>query len=167
MAPSLAQLTSACCMFGLDAAGDYDALHARVGAHLVDKLFASHASTPSTSSDDEAPRRREKRPLSESARRWHSFARHERPLVKQAGYTDNVAIVKEIAARYKRAKLVGTPAQPPLLEAPSPDVAAADGIKWALAELPDDQINEALAAHGIEPGEDAEANLDALAVVLI
>ena len=77
-------------------------MHARLGAHLVNSLFACEATScaPSTSSEDEATttRRRDKRPLSESAMRWHAFVRKERPLVKQAGYTDNVAIVKEVCA---------------------------------------------------------------------
>ena len=88
---------------------------------------------------------------------------HVTAFAPRASASSRPRVRAQIAQRYKRAKLVGTPAQPPLLEGP----AESDGIKWALAELPKEQIAEALVAHGIDPSDDAAANIDALAIVLI
>ena len=116
MSPTLDQLRTACTTFSLDASGDEQAMRARLGGFLVDRLFSNPSTTPSTS-EDEAPARREKRPLSASAAAWHAFARKERALVKEGlGITDRVAVIKEVAARYKGAKLVGGPSQPPMLQ---------------------------------------------------
>lgn len=37
--PSVAQLRATCAAVGIDATGEYDAVHARLGSHLVDRLY--------------------------------------------------------------------------------------------------------------------------------
>lgn len=169
MRVTMEQLRGACAMFALEAGGSEAALRERLGSFLVDRLFSAPAApSPSTSSDGEAQpsqRRREKRPLSAAAAAWHAFARRERELVKQSGVTDHVQVVKEVAARYKRFKLVGTSQQPPMLAAP--DDKDDDGFVRALAELPEAEIADALAAHGLTPGADADANVAMLARALL
>ena len=167
MSPTLDQLRTACTTFSLDASGDEQAMRARLGSFLVDRLFSNPSTTPSTSSEDEAPARRDKRPLSASAAAWHAFARKERALVKEGlGLTDPVAVIKEVAARYKRAKLVGSSSEPLMLNAPSDETC--EGIKTALRELPHDEIKTALSAHGIEADVvDLDANIETLARALL
>ena len=164
MPPTVDQLRAACTTFSLDAEGDEQAMRARLGGFLVDRLFSS-PSTPSTS-EDEAPARRDKRPLSASAAAWHAFARKERALVKEGlGITNRVEVIKEVAARYKRAKLVGSASGPLMLPAPSDE--ACEGIKTALRELPHDEIKTALSAHGMEAVVDIDTNIETLARALL
>ena len=77
-----------------------------------------------------------------------------------------VAVIKEVAARYKRAKLVGSPSQPPMLLPPT-DEDETDGIKNALRELPPAEIASALSAHGIPTVVDIDENIDLLARALL
>ena len=173
--PSYDRLVRACAALDIDTSGDAAALHARLGAALVARLLDVPAPTtpPPTParSPPGAPERRsggEKRPLSEAAARWHAFARHERPLVLQAGFTANADVIKEISRRFKLAKRVGTAAQPPMLEAPSEGDSASDssGVVALLDDVGDGEIASALAAHGLEPTSDADADRAALASVV-
>ena len=175
-------LLAACTAFGLDTTGDDATLAQRVGSTVAERLFGtvvgSASVTPSTSStpctQHKRPREDEKKPLSVKAARWHAFAKRERPLVKQAGITGNAEVLKEVAARYKRFLVVGTPDQPPLLAGPSTPEGEEgdadgeeDGLVSALRDLSADEVNEALKTQGVEPGNDPELNIVQLATALM
>ena len=170
-------LLAACTAFGLDTTGDDAALAQRVGSTVAERLFgaavgsaAATSTTPCT--QHKRPREDEKKPLSVKAARWHAFAKRERPLVKQAGITGNAEVLKEVAARYKRFLVVGTPDQPPLLAGPSMPAGEEgdgeeDGLVSALRDLSADEVNEALKTQGVEPGSDPELNIVQLATALM
>ena len=172
-------LLAACTAFGLDTTGDDATLAQRVGSTVAERLFgaavgsaAATSTTPCT--QHKRPREDEKKPLSVKAARWHAFAKRERPLVKQAGITGNAEVLKEVAARYKRFLVVGTPDQPPLLAGPSTPEGEEgdadgeeDGLVSALRDLSADEVNEALKTQGVEPGNDPELNIVQLATALM
>ena len=175
-------LLAACTAFGLDTTGDDATLAQRVGSTVAERLFGtvvgSAAVTSSTSStpctQHKRPREDEKKPLSVKAARWHAFAKRERPLVKQAGITGNAEVLKEVAARYKRFLVVGTPDQPPLLAGPSTPEGEEgdadgeeDGLVSALRDLSADEVSQALKTQGVEPGNDPELNIVQLATALM
>ena len=83
-----------------------------------------------------------KKPLSEKAARWFAFLKSERVLVKQTGlYTGNADVLKEVAARYKRFRLVGTPDQPLLLAPPSDtEYADAEATEKARLEVVEEEM---------------------------
>ena len=169
-------LLAACTAFGLDTTGNDATLAQRVGSTVAERLFgaavgsaAATSTTPCT--QHKRPREDEKKPLSVKAARWHAFAKRERPLVKQAGITGNAEVLKEVAARYKRFLVVGTPDQPPLLAGPSTQEGEGDGeedgLVSALRDLSADEVNEALKTQGVEPGNDPELNIVQLATALM
>ena len=169
-------LHAACTAFGLDATGDDATLAQRVGSTVAERLFgaavgsaAAVSTTPCT--QHKRPREDEKKPLSVKAARWHAFAKRERPLVKQAGITGNAEVLKEVAARYKRFLVVGTPDQPPLLAGPSTQEGEGDGeedgLVSALRDLSADEVSQALKTQGVEPGNDPELNIVQLATALM
>jgi hypothetical protein len=99
----------------------------------------------------------------------HAFAKRERPLVKQAGITGKADVLKEVAARYKRFRLVGTPDQPLLLAPPSDteDADAEDGLLAAIRELSPDEVSEALEAQGVAATDDPTRNASLLVDALM
>ena len=167
---------AACAAFGLDTTGNAETLAQRIGVHIAERLFADVAtSVPATPHSErkrpceKRPREGEKRPLTEKARAWHAFAKRERPLVKQAGITGKADVLKEVAARYKRFRLVGTPDQPLLLAPPSDteDADAEDGLLAAIRELSPDEVSEALEAQGVAATDDPMRNASLLVDALM
>ena len=109
-----------------------------------------------------------KRPLTA----WHAFQRTEKDRVKQAGFHGRVAIVREIARRWKLFKQVGTSNAPLMLghssdEASSEAESVPDGLVTALADLSPEELSHALQAQGIEDTGDRDTNVAALARAMV
>lgn len=151
---------------GLDAEGDAEALHARLGAALVKELLTpKRGSKRRVDGTSSAPKR--------SKSEWHSFMKSERPRVVASGVTGRAAIIKEIARRWALWKPVGTSSQPLAIMPPTSDSesdgsgAPLEGLLDALKELDEGEINAALSAHGLSVDGDATAKIHTLAVAMV
>ena len=97
---------------------------------------------------------------------WHAFQRTETDRVKQAGFHGRVAIVQEIARRWKIFKQVGTSHAPLMLGHTSDEAsseASSDGLVAALADLTPEELSHALHVQGIHDAGDRDTNVAALA----
>ena len=150
---------------GLEADGDADELHARLGASLVKELLTpKRASKRRVDGTSSAPKR--------SKSEWHSFMKSERPRVVASGVTGRAAIIKEIARRWALWKHVGTSSQPLALMAPTSDSesdgsAPPEGLLELLKDLDESEVNAALAAHGLPVDGDSNAKVHALATAMV
>ena len=169
--PSKEMLIGACAAHGIDRTGTQEQLHRRLGDHLVSQLlFGTHVGS--------------KRPLYSPPRgsaatasnkcpatAWHAFQRTEKDRVKAAGFHGRVAIVQEIARRWKLFKQVGTSNAPLMLGHTSDEASEAesvpDGLVVAIADLSAEELSHALEAQAIEDTGDREANVAALARAML
>ena len=147
----------------------------RLGLHLVTKLLKP----------DVQKKRKATSAPSRSANAWYSFLRSEKPNVVAAGFTTRAEQIKEIARRYKIAKMVGTSGAPLALMPPSESDTestsspalmppgdsdtdeGADGLIEALKQLDAAELNAAMAAHGLPIDGDDEEKAGALAQAMM
>jgi hypothetical protein len=169
--PSKEMLIGACAAHGIDRTGTQEQLHRRLGDHLVSQLlfgtdvgskrplYSPPRGSAATASN--------KRP----ATAWHAFQRTEKDRVKAAGFHGRVAIVQEIARRWKLFKQVGTSNAPLMLGHTSDEASEAesvpDGLVVAIADLSAEELSHALEAQAIEDTGDREANVAALARAML
>ena len=171
----------ACAAHGLDRTGTQEELHRRLGDHLVSQLL--------TGTDVGPKRAGTKRPIATGSvaavatasngaasnkrptTAWHAFQRSEKECVKAAGFHGRVAIVQEIARRWKLFKQVGTSNAPLMLGHSSDEASEAesvpDGLVVAIADLSPEELSHALHAQGIDDAGDRDANVTALARAMV
>ena len=162
---SLDMLKAACLCHGLSDDGTAEELTASLGMHLVTELLSPD-------------KKNKKRKTTRGAGGWYAFMKSEKANVLASGFTSRADVLKELARRWKLAKLVGTSAQPLALPPPSqsstdaePAVASdsedADGLVDALKELDEAELNAAMAAHSMPVNGDHEEKARALARVMM
>ena len=170
--PSKEMLIGACAAHGIDRTGTQEQLHRRLGDHLVSQLlFGTHVGSKRplySPPRGSAATASNKRP----ATAWHAFQRTEKDRVKAAGFHGRVAIVQEIARRWKLFKQVDTSNAPLMLghssdEASSEADSVPDGLVVAIADLSPEELSHALQAQGIEDAGDRDANVAALARAML
>ena len=161
--PSKEMLIGACAAHGLDCTGSQETLHRRLGDHLVSQLLSTpHVGSKRPMHSPPRASDNNKRP----ATAWHAFQRSEKDNVKQAGFRGRVAIVQEIARRWKLWKQVGTSNAPLMIGHTSDEAsseASSDGLVAALADLTTEELSQALQVQGIEDAGDRDKNVAALA----
>jgi len=182
-------LRGACLSHGLSGDGTAAQLHSRLGDFFVRKLLAPETCAPPPNVTEKKKGKKRAAAAAagapepkRTASAYHTFLRDEKERVKQAGFHGRVEIIKEVARRWKLAKQVNTPAAPLMIthssDAGSSDEAASEGpasetdstpdalIDALKEELSEQEVNAALAAHGLPIDGDAETRLKMLALAM-
>lgn len=173
-------LRGACLSHGLSGDGTAAQLHARLGDFFVRKLLSPETCAPPpdvTEKKVQGKKRATAAGAPEPKRTaYHTFLRDEKERVKQAGFHGRVEIIKEVARRWQLAKQVNSPAAPLMLthssgagssdEAASETDSTPDALVDALRDLSEEELNGAMAAHGLPIDGDAETRLKMLALAM-
>ena len=152
---------------GLNADGEAEELHARLGTALVQELLSPQRGTKRKVDSTSVPKQSTSK---QSA--WHAFMRSERERVHASGYAGRADVLREIGRRWKLVKQRDIGSAPLALPPPSPggsssDDSVPDGLLQAIRELPVEEIASSLQAHGIAVSDDFEVNIDALARTMV
>lgn len=137
-APTYEMLVGACAAHGLSREGAQDDLQKRLGDFLVVQLLFGKSNGKRVSSSSSPPF------SSDTAKKakadWHTFQKAEGKKVKEEGFRDRIAIVREVARRWKEQKInVPVPPQIPIATATEAPADPADPVIASVVELDEDE----------------------------